>query len=456
MAKPPKDDDCISRKIGIHKKEGMPQDQAVAVAIKKCKNSAGGYNFSEADDGMYVIHDVPIMAEVPRGEKGNRKRVGKSWMVKAVLKAKKRFREDGYKAPLHVEHHGKSETRSAGFVRPTAVRQFKYEGKPVYAIFADLEVTPEILTEIKERRLPYRSVEIFTWDKPEINSLALLTTEVPFFRFDVLTLNDKPEEPERFQAGPVSVCSRPDTNGCRAILFSFKGYAMPEKDIKKFDDESRAERADVDRYEYEEGKKAGEDEKHDLQDRDDEILDLLRRILEAVGGNGEDEVEEITEAEVVEAPVEQSALAALSGKIAALEARERNRANDESGRKIVTQAMMEIAAWDPDRSTRQHLTELVKLSANPEKTAAQFVASFKTSVPKKPFRTLEEFDASMGGGGDHPDVLRFAERGPDALDAAREASTQYDDLIERGMITGTRENFIETQINAANGDIARR
>lgn len=443
-----KKDDCISRKIGIHKKEGMPQDQAVAVAHKKCKNSAGGYTFSESDDGMYVIHDVPIMAEVPKGEKGNRKRVGKQWMVKAVLKAKKRFREDGYKAPLHVEHHGKSETRAAGFVRPTAVRQFKYEGRPVFAIFADLEVTPEILTEIKERRLPYRSVEIFTWDKPEINSLALLTTEVPFFRFDVLTLNEKPEEPERFQVGPVSVCSRPDANGCRAILFSFKGEVTMA-------DESREERADVDRYEYEEGKEEGEEkEKHDLQDREDEILDLLRQILEAVSPV---EVEEVAEAEVVEAPVEQSALAALSGKIAALETRERNRAQDEGNQRVVTKAMMDIAAWDPDSSTRQHLTELVKLSASPEKTAKQFVDSFKTSVPKRPFRTLEDFDASLGGvGADHAEVLRFAEAGPDALDAAREASAQYDELIERRMVTGTRQNFIETQINAANGDIARR
>lgn len=442
-----KKDDCTSRKIAIHKKEGMAQDQAVAVAIKKCKGSAGGYNFSEGDDGMYVIHDVPIMAEVPRGEKGNRRKVGKSWMVKAVLKAKKRFREDNYKAPLHIEHHGKSETRAAGFVRPTAVRQFRYEGRPVYAIFADLEVTPEVLKEIKERRLPYRSVEIFTWDKPEINSLALLTTEVPFFRFDVLTLNES-EEPERFQVGPVSVCSRPDKNGCRAILFSFQG------DIKMAD-ESRKERADVDSYEYEEGKEEGEkEEKHDLQDRDDEILDLLRQILDAVGGAA---VEEVAEAEIVEAPVEQSALAALSGKIAALESQERKRHSIELNARIVTKAMMDISAWDPDSGTRQHLTELVKLSAAPEKTAQQFVESFKTSVPKRPFRTLEDYDASLGAGGaDHAEVLRFAEAGPDALDAAREASTQYDELIERGMITGTRENFIQTQINAANGDIARR
>ena len=499
----PEEQKCISAKIPILKGEGMPEDQAVAVAISKCapdkasKKMAccpecekgesckchakpkNGYAFQKLNSGLFRVFNVPIMAEVPQGQKENRNRIGPKWMKAAVKRASLRWKQDKYKAPLHVEHHGGgSETSPAGFIMPHSVKQMRYEGKPVWAIFADLEVHPHILKSIQARELPFRSVEIFDWAKPEINSMALLRSEVPFFRFDLLELGEEISPVEKFASQvPFQAC-RAFANG-NSILFSFQDKANQMK-RKKF--ESRAERADVDRYEYEEGKEAGREEEEEklaakLEEIEEEekeekkekvdfddggmsaVLDLLSRIAEKFGVGEVEEVEdieEVSEAEIAVAPVEQKALAALTGKVAALEARERKRKAQTMQNKMIDVAMAELSAWYPDETTRKNLNTLVAASNRPHETVKAFVNSYKTSVPKFPHNTFADFEASHGQS-DDPSVMRFASEGADSLDMARGFSQQFDELEARGMITTNREDFIQIQMDAATtGTIAKR
>ncbi|MBG95042.1 MAG: hypothetical protein CL793_07300 [Chloroflexi bacterium] len=498
----PQEQKCISAKIPILRDEGMSEDQAVAVAIAKCapdkakkkmaccpqceegnsckcgSKMANGYSYQRLNSGLFRVFDVPIMAEVPEGMKENRKRIGPKWMKAAVKKAKLRWKQDGYKAPLHIEHHGgNSETSPAGFMMPHTVKQMRYEGNPVWAVFADLEVHPHILKKIQNRELPFRSVEVFSWEKPEINSMALLKSEVPFFSFDLLELGKEVSPVEKFSTvEPFQAC-RAFTNG-NSILFSFKDNVSMRKKM-----ESRAERADVDRYEYEEGK---DEEKRDVEEelsakleeiveKDKEeheerveldedgrlgaVLDLLAKIAEKLGVDKEEEmedVEEVEEAEIAVAPVEQKALAALSGKVAALEARERSRKSKEKQEKMVDVAMNELAAWNPDEETRNNLSALVSSSNRPHNTIKAFVASYKKSVPRFPHNTFSDFEASFDQA-DDPSVMRFAADGADALDMARNFSQQYDELEARGMITTNREDFIQIQMDASQtGTIVKR
>ena len=470
---------CISAKIPILRGEGMPEDQAVAVAISKCApdKAKNGYAFQKLNSGLFKVFNVPIMAEVPQGQKENRNRIGPKWMKAAVKRASLRWKQDQYKAPLHVEHHGGgADTSPAGFIMPHSVKQMRYEGKPVWAIFADLEVHPHILQEIQARELPFRSVEIFDWAKPEINSMALLRSEVPFFRFDLLELGEEISPVEKFASQvPLQAC-RAFVNG-HSILFSFQDKANQMK-RKKF--ESREERADVDRYEYEEGKEAEkeeeklaakleeieveEEEEKEKIDMCDEgqmaaVLDLLSQIAEKLGvGEVEEmeDIEEVSEAEIAVAPVEQKALAALTGKVAALEARERKRKAQTMHTKMIDVAMTELSAWYPDDTTRKNLNKLVAASNRPHETVKAFVNSYKTSVPKFPHNTFADFEASYGQS-DDPSVMRFASDGADSLDMARGFSQQFDELEAKGMITTNREDFIQIQMDAATtGTIAKR
>lgn len=488
---------CVSKKIPILIKEGMKPDQATAVAISTCtekknmsdkKENRDGYSFQKNDDGSYTIFDVPIMAEVPKGQKGAPRRIGPKWMRLAVRRAEKRWKEDGYKAPLHVDHHGgRKNTEAAGFIFPKNVKKMAYQSKPVWAIFADLEVREEAFEGVRKNHFPYRSVEIFSWEDPEVNSLALLSDEVPYFRFDILRLGDEKKPVKKFRNREPVVACREFANGS-AILFSFGGGQMATEEsyderqeqdstpaFASEDFESREERADVDRYEYEEGKKEGEEEEMGCDEKSGEKLELGTH-LEAISAllskiaaklevdsdedvdevEEEEDIEETQESERIHAPVEQSAtMAALSGKIAALEARERKRATYEKNSSLVENAMVELAEWHPDESTRANMETLISTSTKPRETIKAFVSSYKTSVPKYPAATMEEFEASFGAA-DPPEVLKYANEGADALSMAREASTQYDELEKRGLVTASRESFVSTQLNAAQGEIVRR
>jgi hypothetical protein len=145
----------------------------------------------DKESNTYTVKDVPIFAEhqVP----GAKFKIGEKWMRAAVQKAKDRATADKYVAPLHVRHHGDSEgTRRAGFVMPTEVKSSMYEGRKTFVLYADLVgIPPEVYEEIKQRRLPYRSVEINKVDVPEISSLALLEDEVPYFRLPMLGVGEE-------------------------------------------------------------------------------------------------------------------------------------------------------------------------------------------------------------------------------------------------------------------------
>jgi hypothetical protein len=486
------------------KNEGMKQDQAVAYAINYCKKKhnhsaedssrkvqqmmGGSYKFRENGDGSFTILDVPIMSEVPAGEKGNEDKVSKLWMEKAVAKARKREQLDGYMAPLHIDHHdtGKK-TSAAGFILPTKVAKMKYEGKNLWTVFANLEVPAPIMEKIRKKELPYRSVEIFGWDKPpEINSLALLSDEVPFFRYPVLTLGEElPNGVHQFQSRPLKAYQ--EAKDGVSILYNFnsmkKRIHMAEIEKKEEEEkvemkeeelESRAERADVDSYEYEEGKKEGEKEEKEkmgakFEERSDEffdhMFDLLRKIAVAVGAevdedDAEVEVDETVGVEIEEeeamAPAEDMKMGArgnlvakLSGQIAALESRAKKQDRDAKITSLVDNGMKALSAWSPDEDIRVKMSELANNAKSPAKSVRTFVTTYKQTVPKTPPATFEEYSANAAVA-DHPEVMRFQAEGPEQFEKAREASSMFDDLAERGVIKSTRAQFIATTLRDNN------
>ena len=497
-----KEDDCISRKIKyLIYNEGKSQDQAVAYAINYCKKNhnhsaapgskkikqpmGGAYKFRTNDDGSYTILDVPIMSEVPKGEKGNKSRVSLKWMKKAVAKAKERAKLDGYMAPLHIDHHDNGKpTAPAGFIMPTRVERMKYEGKNLWTVFADLEVQEEILAKIRKKELPYRSVEIFGWDKePEINSLALLSDEVPFFRYPVLTLGEETkDEVHTFQTSPLSAYREAESGV--AILFNFKPtrVKMAEIEEKKeeeeekvsLDDEPREE-ADVD--EYRKGEREGERKEEDridakMEERGDEffdhMFDLLRRIADKLGVDGDDEeVEETVEIEEAEEealpPAEDlklrgrnsMAVAKLSAQVAALQSRAKRQDNAKKIEKIVDDGMKALSGWSPDEGIRNQMSDIAKDSRVPAKSVRAFVETYKNTVPKLPPTTFEDYNSQVAVS-DHPEVMKFQSEGPETFEKAREASSMYDQLSERGVIESTRAAFIATTLSDNNNGENRR
>lgn len=164
-----------------------------------------GYRAEQQKDGTWTIFDVPVFAEAvdTRGPKPLKFDAG--WLSRALMIAQQRERE-GYLPPLHVRHHdGQADVAAAGHFRLTRVAPMAYEGQQRMALYADLVGVPdEVYQQVRAGRLPYRSVEIHKGLR-EIDSLALLDHEVPFFRFELLRIADEGANKPAAAATPAAI-----------------------------------------------------------------------------------------------------------------------------------------------------------------------------------------------------------------------------------------------------------
>lgn len=302
--------DCVSMKISKLVDEGVPQKQAIAIAIEKCapesarssKSSSitysalpdreplasvkppipgGEYRAKQNPDGTWNVYNVPVFASHSRtftDAKGNveTKTVDKPWMMKAQARGERRILEDSFLPPLHIKHHGYGvDTRRAGHFRLREVRQMHYEGQLRWMAFADYIAIPDFVYEMMRRgELPYCSVEIHDMDDPEINSVALLETEVPFFRLPLMTIGKEApvSEAQRFEtSGSPAVAYRSTGTNGELALFRFtqeaimkiirKKYADLTEDDQKKIIEGKAKFEDMDKDENKD-KKAGTFDDH--------------------------------------------------------------------------------------------------------------------------------------------------------------------------------------------------
>ncbi len=196
----------------------------------------GNYTAIRDVDGTWCIKNIPIFSEVPAGERGNEEAIDSEWMRACVENMHRRHAEK-YVAPVHVNHHDKP-TEQAGYFLPVAVRPYKYEGRDVWTIYADLYKVPDhIYRRVRENRLAFRSVEVIKYEEREIGSLALMADEVPFFRYELTTIGveidhtgkaigeSRGEYDKSTPARAFRSCGR-----VRAHLFRFNdGGNMPEE-----------------------------------------------------------------------------------------------------------------------------------------------------------------------------------------------------------------------------------
>ena len=153
-----------------------------------------GYKAVKKENGDLVIFDVPIFCTCERdGIVFDEK-----WLIEAFNKAKLSERE-GYLPPLHIQHHDLgAKVRASGFFRLSSLGVITLKGKRRTAIFADLIITDlETQRLILERRLPYRSIEIFDVNEPSIDGLALLDHEAPFLELPMLMVSEVKDEQGR-------------------------------------------------------------------------------------------------------------------------------------------------------------------------------------------------------------------------------------------------------------------
>lgn len=186
------------------------------------------YRADQASDGTWTIFDVPVFAAHSE-ERGDRTLAFDAGWLAGALKQGATREAEGYMPPLHVSHHDGAPVEAAGKFRLTRVGKIPHGGEEVDALFADLVgVRPEVYERIRKGELSYRSVEILDVSAdPEIDSLALLDDEVPFFRFPLLRVAEGTQPIMRkASAGPAKFYSA--AGKASAALFRFEEKTMTE------------------------------------------------------------------------------------------------------------------------------------------------------------------------------------------------------------------------------------
>ncbi len=230
----------------------------------------GNYTAVRETDGTWTVKDVPIFAELPAGMRENEAKVSTRWMEAAIDRHNMLETQQGHLPPCHIAHHDMGQdTQKLGFFRIHSIRPIMQEGAEVPALFADiLGLNDESLEKIKNRELPYRSVEIVEWERPEFASLALLADESPFFKMEMLSIGEEilntnlnPQASE-----PLVAMSGGNTERA-ALLFSFKGRRkmsitekLKEKFSRKFQDDDKKKDDDDDKDDDKKFQDEGKDE----------------------------------------------------------------------------------------------------------------------------------------------------------------------------------------------------
>ncbi|MCH7687712.1 MAG: hypothetical protein IH899_13680 [Planctomycetes bacterium] len=234
---------CIDRKIPKLIEEGKKQDEAIAIAISTCapsksqnalkamKNAmtfdptsvldrerieldnrlpGGEYESFQNADGTWDIYDIPIIANRPvplmSGEMFD---ITKEWEEIAVSKALLKWHRDKYAPPLRIRHERGFETRPTGKLLLKEVRIGMFEGEEAFVTFADFVAVPnDIYERIKRGELSYLSAEMNDISNHEINAVALLPDEEPFFRWAMINIGVENRLKEGVPVGQAMSLSR--------------------------------------------------------------------------------------------------------------------------------------------------------------------------------------------------------------------------------------------------------
>jgi len=433
-----------------------------------------GYRAVRDGSGVLTIKAVPIFVECSRGDTV----FDKDWISTAVLKAKQAEAE-GYLPPLHVRHHEAGpddQVRAAGFFRIVGTKTIRFKGEDRMAVLADLVITDSTVEqEILQKRLPYRSVEIFDVNKPAIDSLALLDHEAPYLELPMLMISQLTDAPN---ANPIPVVAHAtfanpwlrnhSTSDAGLVACFRRGRSAHlfyedimttkyfEKDEKK-DSEKMADGAGVDVSAV---VKAIEDGSISVAD--------MEAILAAIAATKGGEAEVAPEAEMADetkgddptkmeddapasAPVPGENMAATSellskmarlrGEVEATKARLNERDAMDRRNSDVAEALKKLEDRPMGANLEQRLHKFHK-----EHGAAAFSAyvdgltSTFASLGGHPDRAVAAFASQTAPASEV--AMAYVSKGTDAVTKAAQFSREWHDLRERGFARMSEERYV--------------
>lgn len=418
------------------------------------QQTANGYQ-ATIEDGTMTVHRVPIFVECSRGDTT----FDRDWISAAVAKAAQSASE-GYFPPLHIRHHEPSTestnaVRAAGFFRIVGTELIRFKGSARTAILADLVITdPVVQQEILQRRLPYRSVEIFDVNCPSIDSLALLDHEAPFLELPMLMIGGISELAtsggQSRVAGATFTYSPADTVACsfrtanKAHLL-FREDRMSETDTEKKGDKMEGETGSLDVGAVVKAIKSGAISVADMDS-------IMAAIQEAEGKK---------EAPVADGPAPASApggesmkaeskgidaaqFAALKGELDGTKARLSEMQADLKRTAQIAKAMQRLDGRPLGADLESKLVAFHR--AHGEAAFGSYVDAMVEAVG--PVEKSTAAGAAFAGhGGKVPDVaMKYSQHGADNVAKAAQFAAEWTQLKAHGHMRQTLDRYVEIQM----------
>lgn len=408
-----------------------------------------GYRAEQASDGTWTIFDVPVFAVHEHPTFG---KFGAKWLKAALGMAQTRAAE-GYLPPLHVRHHDEptgAPVRGAGRFRLTRVGPVSHGGEQIQALWADLiGVRPEIYAEIARGDFPYRSVEIHAAHvdpkAAEIDSIALLDDEVPFFRLPMLRISDQqPLISTKLQAtGPVLAYQATATGKARAVLVRFQEEPpMADEDTDDSGDDVSAMFKQIMLALQAIAGKAADDDDPDEEEKDEEKF-----------ADHEDEEKDDEKMDAAEAPSQTSAgpvevgitlnrkaqaeFDAMAAQIKALKAG----LGKVEGEKRIS---LKATALATSGLTPNQVADYCAYAAkNGEQAAKHYADAMSKFGPSDPPPSWGIASGSNAPQEDPAEVAKYGEKGPEQLHEARDLHRSW----KNGHTTQTLPDYIEANID---------
>jgi hypothetical protein len=285
-------------------------------------------------------------------------------------------------------------------------------GNPIPTIFADLVgVKQEVYDRIRGGELPYRSVEILDTSRAEIDSLALLDDEVPFFRFPLLRVGK--ETPLKKTNTPVLAYQA--SGGRAAVLFNFGAPSMIEQStsVEKAEDappawaqqllssmEAIAKALGASKQDEDEDEESEEKAEDEEEEREEKSPPMKKT-----------EPLEVGKALSAEGEAKFMALQATLGKMQGeLSAMKQTKRLDERASRLRARGFSE-----------DYLSKFYAVAKDKGEVAAGvFADTLEQLSPVEPDpRFRGELRAPGSSGIDPKEVARYATKGPEVLELAR-------------------------------------
>jgi len=465
--------------------------------------------------GAVRVKDVPIFAENKRKFRAGEAEIelcyDRVWLEGACF-ADSRKRESGYSAPMHFGHHERGSVRKrAGHFEQKCVKLCNYHGESKWVTFADLVYSSEENFEKAKKDYPYRSVEISP-DRPnEINSLALLSSEAPYFQFPNLAFSAEPGEERVFvwsdnamaeETKKTETGTAENTAVTGATAEGVQFAPPPMNPMKKPEGAPAPQaappaappapapaapppaapvQAAAPAAPAVPGAPPALPPAPQVSPTDqklDALINLMQTLIEALAPGGDDQPV-MAQAEIpeTEAPVattttassasnvqvtftsagettmadntdkkpEGEAVAKLEGEIAGLKAKLAAYEKAENDAKLFSVLLGELKGFSTSPAIETDLK--AKIAESGEVAARAYVAGIKQVAPKLPPVTAPDAQpAADKASTDLPEVAKYAEKGPEALAAARRFSALFDVVKDKPAFRGkTREAYIASQ-----------